>query len=74
MLLRELVERANAKGVLFLPQKFCTPHLADHPILVEDLRAAGIPSTVIELDETSINEGQIRTRVQAFVEMLGPCE
>lgn len=70
-LLIELMERSKARAVLFLFQKFCTPHLADHPMLVEDLKNAGIPSIAIELDETSIQEGQIRTRIQAFLEMLG---
>jgi len=70
-LLAELVERSRARGVVFVFQKFCTPHLADHPFLVEDLKKRGIPSIMIEMDETGANEGQLRTRFEAFFEMLG---
>lgn len=69
-LLAELVERSRARGVVFVFQKFCTPHLADHPFLVGELKKRGIPSTVIEMDETGVNEGQLRTRFEAFFEML----
>jgi len=70
VLLAELVERSRARGVVFAFQKFCTPHLADHPFLVEDLKKRGIPSIMIEMDETGANEGQLRTRFEAFFEML----
>ena len=66
----DLIERGQAKGVIFLFQKFCTPHLADHPTLTEKLKSQAIPSIAIEMEETGINEGQLRTRVQAFLEMI----
>ena len=69
-LLAELVERSQARAVVFVFQKFCTPHLADHPFLAADLKKRGIPSTVIEMDEAGVNEGQLRTRFEAFFEML----
>lgn len=69
-LIAELVERSRARGVVFLFQKFCTPHLADHPHLVEELKRQGIPNIVVEMDETGPNEGQLRTRFEAFFEML----
>ena len=45
ILFRGLLERSGARGVVFLLQKFCTPHLADHPILVRALKERGIPSS-----------------------------
>jgi benzoyl-CoA reductase/2-hydroxyglutaryl-CoA dehydratase subunit BcrC/BadD/HgdB len=69
-LLVRLIERSGARGVVFLFQKFCTPHLADHPILLAELKKKHIPSTTIEMDEAGINEGQMRTRFEAFFEML----
>ncbi len=70
VLLARLIERSGAKGVVFLFQKFCTPHLADHPILLAELKKKHIPSTMMEMDEAGINEGQMRTRLEAFFEML----
>ncbi|MBM3300361.1 MAG: 2-hydroxyacyl-CoA dehydratase [Deltaproteobacteria bacterium] len=70
-LLVELVRRSEAKGVVFLFQKFCTPHLADHPVVVEELKKLDIQSIAVEMEETGLNEGRVRTRLEAFFEMLG---
>jgi len=70
-LIRRLINDSRARGVVFLFQKFCTPHLADHPILADQLKKVGIPSVAIEMEEAGIGEGQIRTRLEAFFEMLG---
>jgi bcr-type benzoyl-CoA reductase subunit C len=69
-LIIELIRRSGSSGVIFLFQKFCTPHLADHPIITEELRRENIPSIMIEMEETGINEGQLRTRFEGFFEML----
>lgn len=70
-LLYELIERSGAKGVIFLFQKFCTPHLADHPIINDMLKKKDIPTILIEMEETGIMEGQVRTRLEGFFEMIG---
>lgn len=67
----ELVEKSGAKGVIFLFQKFCTPHLADYPALSEALRNHGIAVLPVEMDESGNIEGQIKTRLGAFFEMIG---
>lgn len=69
--IKELAGRSGARGVVFLFQKFCAPHLADHPYVSRALREAGIPSIAIELSETGASEGQIATRLEGFFEMLG---
>ncbi len=69
-LMLDLIERSRARGVVFLFQKFCTPHLADHPTVTEKLKAQAVPSIAVEMEETGINEGQLRTRVEAFLEMI----
>ena len=69
-ILLRLIERSRARGVVFLFQKFCTPHLADHQFLVTELKKRGIPSVMVEMDEAGINEGRMRTRFEAFFEML----
>lgn len=66
----EILKQSGSKGVIFLIQKFCTPHLADIPILSDLLKQAGYPSVVIEMDETWRMEGQIKTRLEGFVEMI----
>jgi benzoyl-CoA reductase/2-hydroxyglutaryl-CoA dehydratase subunit BcrC/BadD/HgdB len=70
-LMVDLIRRSGALGVVFMFQKFCTPHLADHPILSEELGKEGIPSILVEMDEMGIMESQMRTRLEGFSEMLG---
>ncbi len=67
----DILERSRAKGVIFLIQKFCTPHLSDIPILSGSLKEQGFPSIVIEMDETWQMEGQVKTRLEGFFEMIG---
>jgi len=69
--LLDILTQSRAKGIIFLIQKFCTPHLADIPILSELLKAKGYPAIVIEMDESWKMEGQVKTRLEGFFEMLG---
>jgi benzoyl-CoA reductase/2-hydroxyglutaryl-CoA dehydratase subunit BcrC/BadD/HgdB len=65
------VERSDARGVIFLLQKFCTPHLADYPAISLELRNRDIPVLLVEMDESGNIEGQLKTRFEAFFEMVG---
>lgn len=70
-LVLDLVRASGAKGVIFLLQKFCTPHLADHPAVSQALREEGIPSILIEMDGASGVEAQVVTRLETFGSMMG---
>jgi benzoyl-CoA reductase/2-hydroxyglutaryl-CoA dehydratase subunit BcrC/BadD/HgdB len=65
-----LMKQSGAKGIIFMLQKFCTPHLADYPTLSNELKKEGFPSLLIEMDETWQMEGQLRTRLEGFFEMF----
>jgi benzoyl-CoA reductase/2-hydroxyglutaryl-CoA dehydratase subunit BcrC/BadD/HgdB len=67
----ELIRASQAKGVIFVFQKFCTPHLADHPMVAQGLKDALIPSLAIEMDESGLMEAQAVTRLETFWGMLG---
>jgi bzd-type benzoyl-CoA reductase N subunit len=69
----ELVRQAKAdgaRGVIFIFLKFCDPHAFDYPYLKSMLADEGIPSLLIELEEQTVNQGQLTTRCEAFMEML----
>jgi benzoyl-CoA reductase/2-hydroxyglutaryl-CoA dehydratase subunit BcrC/BadD/HgdB len=66
----DLARTYNLRGCIHLVQKFCDPCLFEIPLLVEDLKAAGIPSLVLEIDDTAYSAGQVTTRIEAFLEML----
>jgi benzoyl-CoA reductase/2-hydroxyglutaryl-CoA dehydratase subunit BcrC/BadD/HgdB len=69
--LRE-VEKSGAKGVIFLLYKYCESHFFDYPDLRQALESKGIPTLLLEVEDPSYSIGQLKTRVQAFVEMLSP--
>ncbi|MBW1647596.1 MAG: 2-hydroxyacyl-CoA dehydratase [Deltaproteobacteria bacterium] len=62
--------QAQADGVIFLYLKFCDPHLFDYPYLKQRLGDAGLPCLMVELEEPRAAAGQLRTRCEAFIEML----
>jgi benzoyl-CoA reductase/2-hydroxyglutaryl-CoA dehydratase subunit BcrC/BadD/HgdB len=68
--LLSLVRERRADGVVFARQKFCEPHGFDYVQLAHALDRAGVPHLLVELEQAS-QAGQLRTRVEAFVEMIG---
>lgn len=63
----------RARGVIAHVMKFCDPYLVRLPAVREALQKAGLPLLVLEGDCTLRSLGQHRTRIEAFVEMLGGC-
>jgi bzd-type benzoyl-CoA reductase N subunit len=66
----QVVKDNNAQGVLFLLLKFCDPHAFDYPYMKEYLDREGIPSLLLEVEDQLPSEGQLKTRFEAFFEML----
>ncbi len=66
--LLSLVERRGAHGVIFALQKFCDPHGFDYVSLKKSLDGAGVPHLQLELEQPQVS-GQVKTRVEAFIEM-----
>ncbi len=69
--LQKLAQQSRAQGVVFFLVKFCEPELFDLPILGEELKKLGLPTLTIDCEINQGLSGQIATRVEAFVEMLG---
>ncbi|MBU4370805.1 MAG: 2-hydroxyacyl-CoA dehydratase family protein [Syntrophaceae bacterium] len=67
--IRKTISAFNVNAVIFMHQKFCEPHLADHPFLKNVLAEEGIPQLQLELDGEGLT-GQIQTRLEGFFEML----
>jgi benzoyl-CoA reductase subunit C len=58
-------------GVLAFPLNWCYPQRYRFPYLAQQLEKAGISSVSVEREYYLANQGQIRTRIGAFLEMLG---
>ncbi len=68
--IRDEVDRTGAHGVIYYSLKFCDPYLYEAPAVREALGRMGIPVLFIEGEYTGRVSGGVRTRVQAFLEML----
>jgi benzoyl-CoA reductase/2-hydroxyglutaryl-CoA dehydratase subunit BcrC/BadD/HgdB len=67
--LLSLVRERHADGVIFARQKFCDPHGFDYVQMVQALDRVSVPHLPVELEQAS-QAGQLRTRIEAFVEMI----
>jgi len=64
------IEKYNISGVIFISQKFCDNTLLFYPLLRQNLNTLKIPSLFLEIEHNNLSAGQIKTRIQAFIEIL----
>lgn len=68
--LLESVRRAGATGLIVLMVKYCEPHYFYYPRIKATFEAAGLPHLLVETEHDMSALGNLRTRVEAFVELL----
>lgn len=68
--LLQIVKDTRASGVIFMLLKFCDPHAFDYPYLFSALDAAGISHLLLEVEDQPLAQGQLQTRLEAFLETL----
>lgn len=68
--LLDKVKENRADGVIFVYLKFCEPHAFDYPYMKAMLDKAGIPNLMFEIEDQMSAGGQLKTRCEAFMEML----
>ncbi len=69
--LQDKVVQSRAQGVIFCMVKFCEPELFDVPQLIEGLKGMSIPTLLLDTELNQGLSGQMSTRVETFVELLG---
>jgi len=67
----DTVKEYRVDGVVIQIIKFCDLWGVDSMPLVSALRKEGIPVLKLEREYSLGGEGQLRTRVQAFIESMG---
>ena len=65
-----LVNKYRVNGVIFAVHKWCDSHQMDRPFMMNRLQELGIPVLSIEV-ERGLGDGQARTRIESFMEMIG---
>lgn len=68
--IEEMVAEYRADGVLHYGLQFCQPYLMEAIPVEKALEEKGIPCLRIETDYSMEDVGQLKTRVEAFVEQL----
>jgi len=69
--LLDRVKESGADGVLFWYIKFCEPDAFDRPQLMKHLKEADVPNAYIDLELSMSNFDAVKTRINAFCEILG---
>ncbi len=69
--LKELVKDFKADGVVFQRMKFCDPWASDAHSLQWRLKEEKIPLLILDREYGVSAAGQVKTRVQAFLEKMG---
>ncbi len=64
------IKTNNIKGVIYISLKFCDTMLYCFPLLKQRLNEFNIPTLYLEIEYNNFSEGQVKTRTQAFLEML----
>jgi benzoyl-CoA reductase/2-hydroxyglutaryl-CoA dehydratase subunit BcrC/BadD/HgdB len=68
--IQEMCKTYNADGVLLYGIQFCTPYSIEAMGIEKALENQGIPAIRIETDYSQEDVGQLKTRIQAFIERI----
>jgi benzoyl-CoA reductase/2-hydroxyglutaryl-CoA dehydratase subunit BcrC/BadD/HgdB len=68
--INDMASKLHAQGVIHYALQFCTPYLVEAYRAKSSVEAAGMPFLRIETDYSLEDAGQLKTRVEAFVEMI----
>ena len=69
----EMYEKYNAHGVIHYSLNFCQPYQMEAMGVEKELEEKGIPVLRIDTDYSMEDVGQLRTRVEAFIEQIKSC-
>ena len=64
------IKENDVDGVIFVNTSFCDPEEYDYPIVKKALDERDIPQIFIESNKENTSNGQIKTRIEAFQELL----
>lgn len=68
--LLKAVNACGARGMIVLMAKFCEPHYFYYPRIKATFAQASVPELLRETEHEIVAAGNLRTRVESFVEMI----
>ncbi|ABO35627.1 2-hydroxyglutaryl-CoA dehydratase, D-component [Methanococcus maripaludis C5] len=68
--LKELVKEQKADGVVYYTLQYCHTFNVEGTLIEKELKKSGIPIIRVETDYSESDKEQLKTRLEAFVEMI----
>ena len=68
--LQKRIKENQIEGLVYFPPKYCEPLEFDYPLITELLLEMDVPILFLETDLQSGSLGQVKTRLEAFAEIL----
>lgn len=68
--IKEMAAKYKVDGVILYTLQFCTPYSMESMGIENELEKQGVPAIRIETDYSQEDVGQLKTRVQAFIERI----
>jgi benzoyl-CoA reductase subunit C len=68
---QELTKQFEVEGVIMFVIKYCDTHMFDAPLLRDELNAMGMPVLYLEWEHSMSGLAGLKTRLEAFIEMVG---
>lgn len=66
----QIARDAGADGVIHYALQFCSPYQMEAPLVERHVEEGGLPVLRIDTDYSQEDVGQLRTRVEAFIEQI----
>lgn len=67
----DMAKRFDVEAAIVFVMKFCDTHIFDAPQLMEELKTIGLPALYLEWEHSLSGLAQLKTRIEAFIEMVG---
>ena len=67
----KMAKQFDVEAAIIFVLKFCDTHMFDAPQLTEELKAIGLPVLYLEWEHSLSGLAQLKTRIEAFIEMVG---
>ena len=69
-MLTDMVKAEKGDGIVVCLMSFCDVEEYEYPMIAKKAEAEGVGCICLDIDQSTENSGQSRTKVQTFVEML----
>jgi benzoyl-CoA reductase subunit C len=66
----DMAKQYEVEGAIIAVLKFCDVHMFDAPLLKEELESSGLPVLYLEWEHGMTGIAQLKTRIEAFIEMI----